>query len=119
MISSRGCADYEGERWDTGLVITMTFPMADVDPNTVRPGWVALLIVLALGGATVLLWRNMSKQLKKIDFGPGEGVDVPPEPAETDDPPSAARPKGDTDHRVHTPGNQLADPQRAKRRPPV
>lgn len=41
---------------------------AEIDPNSVRPGWVALLIVLALGAATVLLWRNMGKQLKKIDF---------------------------------------------------
>jgi hypothetical protein len=47
----------------------MTFlPAAEIDPNSVRPGWVALLIVLALGAATVLLWRNMGKQLKKIDF---------------------------------------------------
>ncbi len=40
----------------------------EIDPNSVRPGWVALLIVLALGAVTVLLWRNMGKQLKKIDF---------------------------------------------------
>ena len=41
---------------------------AEIDPNVVKPGWVALLIVLALGAATVLLWRNMGKQLKRIDF---------------------------------------------------
>lgn len=53
----------------------MTFPLAtEIDPNTVRPGWVALLIVLALGAATVLLWRNMGKQLKKIDFDPDAGA---------------------------------------------
>ena len=47
----------------------MTYlPTAEIDPNSVRPGWVALLIVLALGAATVLLMRNMGKQLKKIDF---------------------------------------------------
>ncbi len=40
----------------------------EIDPNAVRPGWVALLIVLALVGATILLWRNMGKQLRKIDF---------------------------------------------------
>ena len=67
----------------------MTSPMAEIDPNTVRPGWVALLIVLALGGATVLLWRNMGKQLKKIDFDPADGADAPPEPA---DPSSDATP---------------------------
>jgi hypothetical protein len=63
--------------------------MAEIDPNTVRPGWVALLIVLALGAATVLLWRNMGKQLKKIDFDPPDGAAAPPEPA---DPSSAATP---------------------------
>lgn len=44
--------------------------MGEVDPNTVRPGWIALLIVLALGGATVLLWLNMGKQMRRIDFDP-------------------------------------------------
>ena len=59
---------------------TTALPMGEIDPNTVRPGWVALLIVLALGAATVLLWRNMGKQLKKIDFDdPTGGQPVPPE----------------------------------------
>ena len=66
----------------------MTFlPAAEIDPNSVRPGWVALLIVLALGAATVLLWRNMGKQLKKIDFdGENGGAD---DPARSDAPPTA------------------------------
>lgn len=59
----------------------MTFPMGEIDPNTVRPGWVALLIVLALAGATVLLWRNMGKQLKKIDFDQPGRAAAPREPA--------------------------------------
>ncbi|MFI5732109.1 hypothetical protein ACIA49_18440 [Kribbella sp. NPDC051587] len=55
----------------------MTFlAPVEIDPNSVRPGWVALLIVLALGAATVLLWRNMGKQLKKIDFE-GDDADAP------------------------------------------
>jgi hypothetical protein len=67
----------------------MTFlPTAEIDPNSVRPGWVALLIVLALGAATVLLWRNMGKQLKKIDF---DSRDAAPGPA-----PSADRPSTDS-----------------------
>ena len=41
--------------------------MTEIDPNSVRPGWVALLIVLALGAATVLLWRNMGEARQLID----------------------------------------------------
>ena len=71
---------------------------AEIDPNSVRPGWVALLIVLALGAATVLLWRNMGKQLKKIDFdGESDGADgrAPSDgPASTD---SSASPAGDAE----------------------
>jgi hypothetical protein len=65
-------------------LLTTGLPTTEIDPNSVRPGWVALLIVLALGAATVLLWRNMGKQLKKIDFDPDAGArdrapsDVPP-----------------------------------------
>jgi hypothetical protein len=73
----------------------MTYlPTAEIDPNSVRPGWIALLIVLALGAATVLLMRNMGKQLKKIDFD-GDGADgrAPSGgPATTD---SSAAPAGD------------------------
>lgn len=36
------------------------------DPNNIKPGWVALLIVLALGIATFLLWRSMNTQLGRI-----------------------------------------------------
>ena len=38
------------------------------DPADVKPGWVALVIVLALGVVTTLLWLNMRKQLGKVDF---------------------------------------------------
>jgi hypothetical protein len=62
--------------------------MTEIDPNSVRPGWVALLIVLALGAATVLLWRNMGKQLKKIDFDTADGAQDPA--------PSADRPTTDS-----------------------
>jgi hypothetical protein len=42
--------------------------LTDVDPNAARPGWVALVVVLALAVATFLLWRNMGKQMRKINF---------------------------------------------------
>jgi hypothetical protein len=57
--------------------------------------------VLALGGATVLLWRNMGKQLKKIDFDPADGADVRPEPA---DPSDAATPPEATDKTTDSSG---------------
>ncbi|MGW1342289.1 hypothetical protein ACWCOV_14685 [Kribbella sp. NPDC002412] len=75
----------------------MTFlPAAEIDPNSVRPGWVALLIVLALGAATALLVRNMGKQLKKIDFDGDFARDRAPSdgPASTD---SSAAPAGDAE----------------------
>jgi hypothetical protein len=74
--------------------VTTSLLTAEIDPNSVRPGWVALLIVLALGAATVLLWRNMGKQLKRIDFGESDGADAPAPsdgPASTD---SSAAPAG-------------------------
>jgi hypothetical protein len=37
-------------------------------PADIKPGWVALVIVLALCVVTALLWLNMRKQLRKIDF---------------------------------------------------
>ncbi|WP_405061499.1 hypothetical protein OG474_07575 [Kribbella sp. NBC_01505] len=63
----------------------------EIDPNSVRPGWVALLIVLAIGAATVLLWRNMGKQLKKIDFVE-EGADAPAASSAPASPASSADP---------------------------
>jgi hypothetical protein len=44
---------------------------AAVDPEKVKPGWVALVIVLLMGLATFLLWRSMNRQLKKVDFDDG------------------------------------------------
>ncbi|WP_344220874.1 hypothetical protein [Kribbella sancticallisti] len=91
----------------TTHLLSIRLPATEIDPNSVRPGWVALLIVLALGAATVLLMRNMGKQLKKIDFEPDDGArdrapsDVPP----TED--SSADPAGDvaqTPTPPHRPG---------------
>jgi len=36
------------------------------NPDDVKPGWVALVIVLLLALATFLLWRSMNTQLGKI-----------------------------------------------------
>jgi hypothetical protein len=52
------------------------------DPNDVKPGWVALLIVLALAVATFLLWRSMNTQLGRIKV-PKRG-EVPPDDSQPD-----------------------------------
>lgn len=41
--------------------------LAVLDPNKVKPGWIALILVLILLLATVLLWRSMNSQLRKIN----------------------------------------------------
>jgi hypothetical protein len=91
-------------------LLTISPPMTEIDPNSVKPGWVALLIVLVLGGATVLLWRNMGKQLKRIDFDPDAGArdrapsDVPPTTDSSADPAGAAEPAAGTTE-AETPKN--------------
>ncbi len=74
--------------------MTSTFVRLEIDPSTVRPGWVALVVVLALAAATFLLWRNMGKQLKKIDFDE-DRASAPPEPDSPDQDPLAESRRGD------------------------
>jgi hypothetical protein len=45
--------------------------LAAVDPEQVKPGWVALVIVVLMGVATFLLWRSMNHQLRKVTFDEG------------------------------------------------
>lgn len=66
---------------------------AEIDPNVVKPGWVALLIVLALGAATFLLWRSMAKQLKRIDVDRA-GADAPAPSADPANPAGSPSPDG-------------------------
>ncbi len=40
------------------------------EPEDVRPGWIALVLVALLGVATFLLWRSMNTQLRKIQMPP-------------------------------------------------
>jgi len=48
--------------------------------NQVGPGPIAAVVVLALIIGTLLLWRNMRKQLTKINFDedPPKGGEEPP-----------------------------------------
>ncbi len=49
---------------------TVVVPLLDDVPlpSEVTPGWVALVVILALIAVTVLLWRSMRKQLGRIRF---------------------------------------------------
>jgi hypothetical protein len=40
--------------------------LLDVDPNVVKPGWTAFLVVILLGIAMVFLYLSMRKQFRKI-----------------------------------------------------
>ncbi|MPZ94496.1 MAG: hypothetical protein GEU96_06135 [Propionibacteriales bacterium] len=57
----------------------MTDLLLAVDPDKVKPGWLGLFVVLGLAVLTVLLWRSMNHQLKKVDF------EEPPADSEADD----------------------------------
>ena len=52
--------------------------LAELDPDTVKPGALGLVVVLALVVATVLLLRSFTRQLKKIDFDE-DPADEPPD----------------------------------------
>lgn len=44
-------------------------------PENVRPGWIALVIVLAMGVALALLMWSMVRQFRKVDFDEGDDPD--------------------------------------------
>jgi hypothetical protein len=86
---------------------------AEIDPNVVKPGWVALLIVLALGAATVLLWRNMGKQLKRIDVDHA-GADDPAPSAGPASPADSQSPAGDAEPKTSAPSRTPSDAKEHK-----
>ena len=48
--------------------------LLDLDPNIVKPGWIPLLITIALAAVMVLLFFSLRKQFRRIDvtqFQPG------------------------------------------------
>jgi hypothetical protein len=67
-------------------------PLAAVDEASVTPGVLGFLVIFALGMATWLLLRSMTRQLKRIDFE---------DPAED--------PHGEGDEPVEPTGNGGAD----------
>jgi hypothetical protein len=60
----------------------------DVDPSVVRPGWIALVVVLLLAIALVFLFLSMRRQFRKINIG---GPDEPSQPG------AASTPGSDSD----------------------
>ena len=49
--------------------------LLDVDPNVVKPGWTAFVVVLLLGIAMVFLYLSMRKQFRKIRVPEDEPAD--------------------------------------------
>ncbi|MBA2774620.1 MAG: hypothetical protein H0U36_11340 [Nocardioidaceae bacterium] len=67
------------------------------DPEDVKPGWIAFVLVVALAVATYLLWRSMNKQLRNIKVPTAaeledDGSGPHDEPA---DPPTGERPSSE------------------------
>ena len=50
------------------------------EPEDVRPGWIAFIVVFSLIGVSVLLWFSMRKQIRKIQVPKDESRQEPPSP---------------------------------------
>lgn len=58
--------------------------LADRDSSQwVGPGLLGFVVIVGLGVGTYLLWRNMNKQLRKVNFDDGSAPkpEAKPEPA--------------------------------------
>ena len=58
--------------------------LAALDPTQVKPGWIGLLVTLAMAVALVLLLISFTSRLKHIDVDREQG----PDPDRIDDSPS-------------------------------
>jgi hypothetical protein len=78
----------------TSLVVSGVVRLAQ-DPvpaeDQVRPGWIALGLMVLMCVATFLLWMNMRKQIGKIDFDESDPAEDA-EPVEGDEKSSPAAP---------------------------
>jgi hypothetical protein len=59
--------------------------LLDLDPNIVKPGWIPLLITIALAAVMVLLFFSLRKQFRRIDSH-FEAEAADPEAADVKDP---------------------------------
>jgi hypothetical protein len=62
------------------------------NPNDVKPGWIALVLVLVLCAVTTLLWRSMNTQLRKIQLPAKPGRPPLPQASGPDRPVARPRP---------------------------
>ena len=70
------------------------------DPNDVKPGWVALILVIVLAGVTFLLWRSMNTQLRRISAPHKADLDkqVPRKPESQPESQTGSEQKQEDDH---------------------
>jgi hypothetical protein len=57
------------------ILLGVDMILLDVDPNVVKPGWTALIVVLLLGIAMVFLYLSMRKQFRKIRIPEDDAAD--------------------------------------------
>ena len=50
----------------------------ELDPNVVKPGWTALIVIVLLAVALVFLYLSMRRQFRKINIPPDGSDDKPP-----------------------------------------
>lgn len=77
---------------------TVLVPLLDdvPDADEVRPGWLAIVLMVSLIVATILLWMSMRKQLGKVKFDDRLDDDEVDDPEAT---PPTEPVDEDTDHR--------------------
>ena len=80
-----------------GPVLDTVLAKAPPNPNDVVGGWVAFLVVVAMGAAVVFLYFSLKKQLGKVNFEEEpDPRQAPAEPPEQPRPPEPGtdRPNG-------------------------
>jgi len=67
------------------------------EAEDIKPGWVALVLVLGLAVATFLLWRSMNKQLRRINVPTKQEIQDAEAAERHDGGDTAQRPDGEAD----------------------
>ena len=76
-----------------GPVLETVLAKAPPNPNDVVGGWVAFVVVIAMGAAVVFLYFSLKKQLGKVNFE--EQPDPRNAPAEQPEQPRTSEPDSD------------------------